>query len=245
MGERSGASSFSRRWETVRDDPNVRTNIAVYADVLPPDKLSKILDIGFGEGDFIAAAVALGYTHIEGADFGASNKRGMLEWSPSIRHVHEITDDIGTFLQDHAEQYDFIHFAHVIEHIPKHSLLYNVDALYRALKTGGSLVVRTPNMEGPKPISSYFVTLGHEYGFSGSNLQSLLLICNFDDIRFVDIRRLGGKFLVRWIRAAGIAFNHLLHRLFGAGNVGGQYGEELVAIARRLNRPALFDPATR
>jgi 2-polyprenyl-3-methyl-5-hydroxy-6-metoxy-1,4-benzoquinol methylase len=36
--------------------------------------------------------------------------------------------------------------SHVIEHIPKYSLLWVVDALYYALQPGGILMLRTPNM---------------------------------------------------------------------------------------------------
>jgi SAM-dependent methyltransferase len=105
-------------------------------------------------------------------------------WSERPIQLYEIEDNIGNFLSDRKEQYDFIHLSHVIEHIPKYSLLWVVDALYRALKPGGVLMLRTPNMEGPCANSSLYVTLAHEYGFCGSNLESLLDICGFDDVRF-------------------------------------------------------------
>jgi hypothetical protein len=118
-----------------------------------------------------------------------------------------------------------------------------VDALYRALKKGGALLLRTPNMEGPTPNSSLYVTLAHEYGFCGSNLKSLLDICGFDDITFHDAslhnatlkQRIGA--LVRW---PFLQQSRLRHRLFGV-NEGGQFGSELIVTARRGNMPALFD----
>jgi len=57
--------------------------------------------------------------------------------------LHEIRDNIGEFLSGQQEQYDFIHMSHVIEHVPKYSLLWVVDALYLALKRGGTLFLRT------------------------------------------------------------------------------------------------------
>jgi hypothetical protein len=54
--------------------------------------------------------------------------------------------------------------SHVIEHIPKYSLLWVVDTLYRAPKADGTLMLRTPNMESPCANSSLYVTLAHEYG---------------------------------------------------------------------------------
>jgi len=103
--------------------------------------------------------------------------------------------------------------------------------------------LRTPNMEGPTPNSSLYVTLAHEYGFCGSNLKSLLDICGFDDITFHDAslhnatlkQRIGA--LVRW---PFLQQSRLRHRLFGV-NEGGQFGSELIVTARRGNMPALFD----
>ena len=58
-------------------------------------------------------------------------------WNPDAITLHEIQSDIGEFLGTHAERYDFIHMSHVIEHIPKYSLFWVVDALYNALRKGG------------------------------------------------------------------------------------------------------------
>lgn len=248
MDMRFGVDGPTRKWSDVENDPSVTQAVVVYKDLLPSDSGAAILDIGFGEGWFMGACIRLGYTDIEGADFGATERQDILNWSPSVRQIHDITDDIGGFLADKTERYDFIHLSHVIEHIPKHSLFYNVDALYQALKPGGKLLVRTPNMEGPRPLSSLFVTLGHEYGFTGSNLQSLLQICNFDEVHILNLlpppKSVRQK-IVRVARSLVLGWNRLMHRMFGAWSVGGQYGEELNAIAQRLDRPALFDTATR
>jgi 2-polyprenyl-3-methyl-5-hydroxy-6-metoxy-1,4-benzoquinol methylase len=226
----------------MQNDSRVLLAVAEYAPLLPSDNKSAILDIGFGGGWFLAACVKLGYTNLSGADFGIENKAHVVDWKKGSITLHEIESDIGTFLGDHPGQYDFIHMSHVIEHIPKYSLLWIGDALYRALKPGGVLLLRTPNMEGPTPNSSLYVTLAHEYGFCGSNLTSLLDICCFDEIQFRDVevrhptfkQRVGA--LLRW---PFVQENRLRHRLFGV-NVGGQFGTELLVTARRGDLPALF-----
>lgn len=226
----------------IQHDPRLLLARAEYAPLLPSDKQSAILDIGFGGGWFLGACLTLGYTNLSGAEFGIENKRHLADWKKGAITLHEIETDIGTFLSHHPEQYDFIHMSHVIEHIPKYSLLWIVDAIYRALQPGGMLLLRTPNMEGPTPNSSLYVTLAHEYGFCGSNLQSLLDICCFDDIQFHDtklarptIRQRVGA-LLRW---PYLQENRLRHRLFGV-NTGGQFGTELVVSARRGHLPPLF-----
>ncbi len=103
-------------------------------------------------------------------------------------------------------------------------------------------MLRTPNMEGPTPNSSYYVTLAHEYGFCGSNLKSLLDICGFDDIAFHDpgVRLASAKQRVgAMLRWPLLQQNRFRHRLFGV-NQGGQFGTELIATARRGDAPQLF-----
>jgi len=213
--------------------------VAEYRQFLPDDKNAAILDIGFGDGWFMAACLKLGYTNISGADFAPENKPYLKGWNVRL---HKIETEIGDFLAMHPGEYDFIHMSHVIEHIPKYSLLWIVDALYQALKKGGTLFLRTPNMEGPCANSSYYVTLAHEYGFSGSNLTSLLSVCGFDDIRLHapspprGLRRQLGT-LLRW---PFLQESRIKDRLFGV-NYGGHFGAELISTSRRGEFPPLFD----
>jgi 2-polyprenyl-3-methyl-5-hydroxy-6-metoxy-1,4-benzoquinol methylase len=228
----------------IQNDLRVLLAVTEYGSLLPSQRNAAILDIGFGGGWFIAACVKLGYTNISGADFGITNKMHVRDWAKGAIQLHEIEHDIGDFLSQRPEEYDFIHMSHVIEHIPKYSLLWVVDAIFRALKKDGVLLLRTPNMEGPTPNSSLYVTLAHEYGFAGSNLQSLLDICGFDDTTFHNLpqdrvtlkQRLGSL-----LRRPLLAQNKLRHRLFGV-NQGAQFGTELIVTARRGEMKPLFDP---
>ena len=215
---------------------------ADYAAILPSDHKAEILDVGFGSGWFMAACLKLGYTTLSGAEFGIARKSYVRDWHPGIR-LYEIESDIGTFLSETAERYDFIHMSHVIEHIPKYSLLWVVDAVYRALKKGGTLCLRTPNMEGLTANSSFYVTLAHEYGFCGSNLRSLLDICGFDDIRFHRFGRVHTlkQYAGRVLRWPFLKYNEYLHRLFGVSQ-GGPFGTELVVTAVRGELPPYFHP---
>src|SRR5580704_14974526 len=97
-------------------------------------------------------------------------------------------------------------------------------------------------MEGPTANSSLYVALSHEYGFCGSNVQSLLDICCFNDIQFHDVglahrtvRQRVGAFL-RW---PCLQENRLRDRLFGV-NSGGQFGTDLIVSARRGDLAPLF-----
>jgi SAM-dependent methyltransferase len=247
MSLRHRAQQHARSLIGAKDDSRAVQAARELRSFLPQDNNAAILDIGFGEGWFLAACLRLGYTNLSGADFGIENKAYVKAWAPDAIKVCEIENDIGSFLADKPEAYDFIHMSHVIEHIPKYSLLWVVDALYRALKPSGILMLRTPNMEGPCANSSLYVTLAHEYGFSSSNMNSLLDICGFDDIRFHPPSPLSASFkqrlgtLIRW---PFLKESKIRHRLFGV-NEHGHFDSELIATGRRGDFPPLFDPKYR
>jgi len=243
MSLRHRAERRAPSWDEIRSDPQVVRSAREMVDLLPENKNSAILDIGFGSGWFLASCLRLGYTNLSGADFGIENKAHVQTWKPNTITLWEIDNDIGSFLADKPEKYDFIHMSHVIEHIPKYSLLWVVDALYRALRPGGMLMLRTPNMEGPCANSSFYVTLAHEYGFSSGNLNSLLDICGFDEIRLLvpspsgsSPRQMLGQ-LIRWPFLQGV---EVPASLFGV-NKHGRFEAELVVTAKRGGFPPFFD----
>jgi SAM-dependent methyltransferase len=234
-------------WAETTDDPKVLQCAFELREFLPGEKNAAILDIGFGTGWFLAACLSLGYGNLFGADFEVASKAYVKDWSPEAITLTDIPTDIGSFLAGQEATFDFIHMSHVIEHVPKYSLLWAVDALYRALKPGGVLMLRTPNMEGPCASSSLYVVLAHEYGFSSGNLESLLDICGVDEIRFHTLpihnasvkQKLGS--LARW---PFLKQSQIRHRLFGV-NEHGHLDSELIATARRGAFPPFFDPRYR
>jgi 2-polyprenyl-3-methyl-5-hydroxy-6-metoxy-1,4-benzoquinol methylase len=243
MSARHASQKHKPDWRETEKDGMVRASAYQYAPHLPKDKTARILDIGFGEGWFLAACLKLGYINLAGAEFGIAHKNYVQGWAPDRITLFEIHDNIGEFLSDKKEHYDFIHMSHVIEHVPKYSLFWVVDALYWALKPGGKILLRTPNMEGPCPNSSLYVTLSHEYGFAGANLASLLDLCGFDEVGFVNfpdyaptLKQRAGK-LLRW---PILKQSEWRHRLFGV-NQGRQFGGELIVTAKRGDWPPYFD----
>ena len=247
MSLRHAARKSRPNWEETERDQTVLTAAHQYAPYLPVDKMARILDIGFGSGWFLAACLKLGYQNLFGADFGIQHKDYIRDWASDRIAISEIRSNVGEFLSDKKEQFDFIHMSHVIEHIPKHSLFWVVDSLFWALRRGGTLLLRTPNMEGPCANSSLYVTLAHEYGFAGSNLVSLLDICGFDEVRLLNFQEHSPTFKQRFgslLRWPFLKEARIRHRLFGV-NHGGEFGPELIVIGKRGEWPPYFDPQYR
>jgi cyclopropane fatty-acyl-phospholipid synthase-like methyltransferase len=236
------------KWEYRNLDNSLNQKQALIAEkqyltVLPKDKNAKILDIGFGSGWFMATCIRMGYTNIYGADFFAKEKsKKITDSCESIKEIFNIEKNIGDFLLKINQKFDYIHMSHVIEHIPKYSLFYHLDAIYRSLEKEGILLLRTPNMESPAAMSSLFVTLTHEYGFSDNNLYTLLYICGFDEICFhkmnkvTNIKQLLGKYL----RKPFLFYLKIKNRLFGVNHFG-QYDSELTVTARKKDHPGFFN----
>ena len=158
MAARHAAGKAHPTWQETENQATVLNAAHQYAPYLPKDRSAPILDLGFGGGWFVAACLKLGYEKIYGADFGIAHKQHVREWARDRVTLLDIPNDIGEFLSDKQEQFEFIHMSHVIEHVPKYSLLWVVDSLYWALRRGGSVLLRTPNMEGPCANSSLYVT---------------------------------------------------------------------------------------
>jgi 2-polyprenyl-3-methyl-5-hydroxy-6-metoxy-1,4-benzoquinol methylase len=225
---------------------NEATKLAVkqYQNVLPNDKDIKILDVGFGGGQFSSACIHLGYQNIHCADFGAVHKLLKVRKEfPQIKGSYDIESTVGDFLGDSDEKFDFIHLAHVIEHIPKHSLLYLIDSIYKSLNKGGTFFVRTPNMLGPIANYSLFVTLGHEYGFSENNLSSLLRLGGFEDLEifnFLPEHKTLKQKSANILRKLFTFKDGLNYRLFN-GVYPKELGIELVISGIKKDKPELFD----
>ena len=148
MSERHRPERRAPTWDQIKNEPAVLQAMEDYRGLLPADKNAPILDVGFGSGWFLAACINLGYTNLSGAEFGIEQRTYIKDWSPSIKMLAQIDSTIGDFLCHYTDQFGVIHMSHVIEHIPKYSLFYVVDSMYAALRSGGTLLLRTPNMEG-------------------------------------------------------------------------------------------------
>ena len=101
----------------------------------------KVLEIGFGNGSFLAYARARGWdaigTEINGALVETANRSG-------FHAIHaEALNKLGKGAFDLVLAFD------VLEHIPQAQMLAFVDSLAQRLKPGGVLLARFPNADSP------------------------------------------------------------------------------------------------
>jgi SAM-dependent methyltransferase len=102
----------------------------------------RILELGFGSGDWLLGMRRIGYSNLHGYDIGSNDV--------NIRRLKRVGIDVitGDFVGNHYPDnyFDLVRLEHVFEHLlgPKDVLA----KVYRLLKPGGVLVMSFPGSEG-------------------------------------------------------------------------------------------------
>jgi hypothetical protein len=68
--------------ENIIDTSIARKAVFQYKSILPKERNSIILDIGYRNGWFIGVCIKLGYTNIYGVDYGAERKQYIYKMVP-------------------------------------------------------------------------------------------------------------------------------------------------------------------
>lgn len=142
---------------------------------LPKDHDAKVLDLGCGGGRLLHMLRELGYRNLQGVDASAEQVRIARQVTPEIEQA-----DVLGFLEAHENQYDWICGFDIIEHLHKPEVLRFLDAAQRALRSGGRLVLHTPNADSPwAGVHNDFT---HEVEFNANTLGRLLVLAGFSEI---------------------------------------------------------------
>lgn len=164
----------------VRLFPKQRAQLDVLARHLPkPIPGQRLLDVGCGNGEFLAFATELGW-QTEGLDFDpdavrVARKRGLV--------VHQGNIEA---LGGRSQYYDAITLSHVIEHV--HKPIAMLSRCRSLLKPGGLLWLETPNLTSAGYARYGQAWLGldpprHLVLFTWSSLRSALNRAGFAEIQ--------------------------------------------------------------
>ncbi len=167
--------------------PTNRTELLSGADVifrkflvplLPARKDAKILDIGCGYGHFVHFLQSRGYSAAMGIDL----VRQQVEVGQRLGVLNLRHGDAREFLRESISQFDFISAIEVLEHIPKQDVLGFLDLIHSALRPGGRLVCKVPNL-GAFYSPTFFMDFSHETPFTGPSLKMVFELANFANVR--------------------------------------------------------------
>lgn len=183
---------YNDHYAGFRDDPVFhRSAVRVLAEhvrprVAPPGKL---LDVGCGNGEFLAIARDAGYV-VDGIDVSASAKqlcgrRGISVRVGDVRAPSQFSAD---------ERFDIITFWDVIEHLPDpHGFLARAREL---LRPGGYVLVKTPRTSlasvrlsaaVPRLAGALIQTPAHVQFFEKEGLAAMLHRAGFGDATWIAV----------------------------------------------------------
>jgi len=141
-------------------------------------KSARILDVGCGNGGFLANMHSLGFRNLEGTEFSPDSAKRVPQGLGIRVHVGDLTQ-----LPLPDRTYDAITICHVLEHVrdPQATL----STCYRILKPGGRLYIAVPNQDSTQAIryGRHWFHLDpprHLFGFGPVSLSQLLRTTGFN-----------------------------------------------------------------
>jgi 2-polyprenyl-3-methyl-5-hydroxy-6-metoxy-1,4-benzoquinol methylase len=146
---------------------------------IPPNRESKIVDLGCGHGLFVYFLSKLGYSNVSGVD--GSEAQVMLAHDLGLRHI--VHNNILSYLQRSAsESIDVVLLIDVLEHLEYPELFAVLDDVHRVLSPSGSCIVHVPNGEGLFGMRVKYSDLTHETAFTRKSAEQLFKVVGFSRI---------------------------------------------------------------
>ncbi len=150
-----------------------------YGNFLPGELHAPILDIGCGAGHFLYYLKKRGYTNFTGIDLSSDS----IEYCKKNIASDVFFADAFEYLPKKTSAYSVISANDVLEHIPKERVIKFLKLIYRALKPGGVLLLRMPNMSNPFSVQMRYRDFTHECGFTEKSIYQVLYTAGFRDIQ--------------------------------------------------------------
>jgi len=144
------------------------------------------LEIGSGEGAFLAYLAAKGVTHFQGIDHDPALKAVQ----PPQSAAHFECADVWEYLQANAVQpFDRVVLLDVLEHFTPEEGFRLISAIKAVLGKDGKIVIKVPNASSPWGINYQFGDLTHKTAYNGESLRQLATACGCQVEALYDQRR--------------------------------------------------------
>jgi 2-polyprenyl-3-methyl-5-hydroxy-6-metoxy-1,4-benzoquinol methylase len=138
-----------------------------------------ILELGCGPGYMLDFLGKRGFSKVLGIDISEeqvelATQRGL---SAEVADVFE-------FLSRQQQTFGAIIALDFVEHFTKEETLNLFRSIHRVLKTGGLLLIQTPNGQGLFPRQVIYDDLTHLTIFTPESLRQILMLVGFENINF-------------------------------------------------------------
>lgn len=140
-----------------------------------------VLDIGSGTGSMIAALKRAGYADIAGIDISEDQ----VALAHALGHGEVRAADAIPFLEGAENRYDLITGIDIIEHYTKSELVTLLTAAQRALRPGGQVIFRTPNIDSLFGTVFSHGDFTHECILNHYSAEELFTSLGYRDVRIL------------------------------------------------------------
>jgi len=150
---------------------------------LPEDRQARILDFGCGWGHQLMGLWCAGYKNLDGVEL-VPEQAAITARCAADRATITCMDG-REFLAEKRNLYDLIILNDILEHIPTGEALPLLRLIRDALRPGGTVVIRTPNMANVVAPYSRYLDITHVAGYTEFSLMQLLDLAGFEDHQVV------------------------------------------------------------
>ena len=191
--------------------------------LLPADASTRILDIGCGLGETMAAVRNLGFLDVSGVDV---DQKAVNHCRTMSFEVSLVSPDLASFAESSPKRYDFIILSHVIEHLEKTRIIDALRSIRKhLLAENGQLFIRVPNAQSNTGCYWAFEDFTHSTLFTAGSLLYVLRSAGFEQVEFLDVdgtaddtprRKLFRKVFLKLYRMRVSFWNYVTHSYFHA-----------------------------
>ena len=175
---------------------------------LPSTRTGRIVDLGCGYGAFLLWMQSMGYDNMRGIDL--SQEQVDLARELGLDCV-EVEDLFSALSQEKAVQ--LVTMFDVIEHLTRSEAITALTSIAEILAPGGTVILRTPNVDAPLGSVLSYGDLTHELHLNKTSVLELFATLPFSSVQVLPVPSVGGSVLARSLRALLRPFATLRRRL--------------------------------
>lgn len=190
----------------------------------------RVLEIGFGNGRFMAWAKAQGATIV-----GTEINEAML--ARAREKGFEVQASALDTLAAAGRRFDVVAAFDVFEHWDKAALIANLRYIATLLEPGGTLVARFPNGQSPFGLAYQYGDITHQSVLSASSVEQLAQMTGFDVVRIGNAMRVPARrdlwttLKFHWRQFRRTRIERSLGKLYGLGRLA--LDPNLTAVLRK------------
>lgn len=142
-------------------------------------KEAKVLDLGCGTGSLLTALKQNGYSDIVGIDLSAEQVE--VAHKMGVNEAQE--GDLIEYLRENENSFDVILGMDIVEHFTKDELVEILELIRKALKNGGEVIFRTPNVDAPLGSIYAMGDFTHETLLNSNSAQQIMAATGFQNVK--------------------------------------------------------------